>query len=194
MNFKKMKQKGFTLIELVIVVVILGVLALVVARQFGGSVTNGAKANALYEAANKVTQNWALLAQQGGASTTVASSPMILATKTAEDVVVGGSPYVAAAYQAAWSQGGLIPLTDLAQGTPGAGAYTISSYAFTLAGGGATPLEVTYAGVPDELVLQVVQKHGSGVTTLAASDATNAVVRYGTATAGMRSLTIRKPV
>lgn len=194
MNFKQAKQKGFTLIELVIVVVILGILALVISRQFGGSVSNGAKANALYESANKLSQNWALLAQQAGTSTVVASSPLVDTGKTAVDVLIGGSTYVAAAYQPAWSQAGLIPLTDLAQGTAGAGAYTISSYPVTFGGGGGSALTVTYTGVPDELVLQVVQKHGSNVTTLAASDATNGVVQYGTATAGARSMTILKPI
>jgi prepilin-type N-terminal cleavage/methylation domain-containing protein len=194
MNFKQKKQAGFTLIELVIVVVILGILALVVSRQFGGNVSNGAKANALYEASNKLTQNWALLAQQAGTSTTVASSPLVLTGKVPEDILVAGSAYIATAYQGAWTQGGLIPLTDLAQGTAGGGVYTIASYPFSIAGGGASPLSVTFNNVPDELVVQVVQKHGSGVATLAASDSANAVVQYGTATGGLRTMTVFKPI
>lgn len=184
-------QKGFTLLELVVVVLIIGILASVVSSQFGSNVTSAAKATALYEAANKLTQNWSVLATNAGTSTVVASSPLLAASKTAEDVLIGGQANVATAYQTAWTVSGLIPLTDLAQGS--AGSYKISNFPFTLGGGGGSPLTVTYTAVPDEIVLQVVAKHGSQVATLAASDTTHAVVRYGTATAGARNLTILKP-
>lgn len=186
------KQGGFTLLELVVVVLIIGILALVVGPKFGGNVTSSAKGVALYEAANKLTQNWSVLATNAGTSTIIASSPLLAASKTAEDVLIGGSANVATAYQSAWTTSGLIPLTDLAQGA--SGAYKIAGYPFTLTGGGnGNTLNVTYTGVPDEIVQQVVAKYGSQVTTLAASDTTHPTVRYGTVTAGARSLTILKP-
>ncbi|MCI4411994.1 MAG: prepilin-type N-terminal cleavage/methylation domain-containing protein, partial [Thiotrichales bacterium] len=47
-------QKGFTLIELAIVVVVLGALFAIVAQQFNGGFTSTSKANAVIEGAGKM--------------------------------------------------------------------------------------------------------------------------------------------
>lgn len=197
MKFHKIQkgaQKGFTLIELVIVVVVVGFLALIMTKQFGANVSNGAKAAALYEGANKLTSNWMLLAQTAGTSSVVASSVLPNGTttpaNTALDVLIGGRTNVATAHQSAWDFSGLSPLRSLAQGS--AGTYTIAGYGVTLGGGGSTAMSVAYATVPDEIVLQLVQKYGSGVATLAASDSTNANIQYGTVSSGARTVTIFK--
>lgn len=194
MNFKNLKQKGFTLIEMIIVVVILGVLAIIVSRAIGNGAGSGASAAALYESSNKLASNWTLLTTQAGQSTTVASNPMVLSGKSVEDVLIGGDTNMDTAYVKYWKQAGIVPLTDIAQKDSN-GYYTINSYRVALTGGGSSPISITYTGVPEEIVALVVQKHGSGVATLdAAGDSTNAVVRYSVATGGKRDLTILKPV
>lgn len=195
MKMMQKLQKGFTLIELVIVVMVLGILAVVVAKQFGSGVSDGARAQALYESANKLTQNWSLLAQSAGTSTTIVGSPIPIAAGTSGNVldllIQGGSATtMSATYLPAWATAGISSLSDIAQGT--AGSYTIVGYGVTLGGGGTTPLTVAFAGVPDTLTLQLVQKYGSKIATLAASDTTNSVIQYSTATAGARTVTILK--
>jgi prepilin-type N-terminal cleavage/methylation domain-containing protein len=194
MKFQKIQkgaQKGFTLIELVIAVVVIGFMALIMTKQFGANVSNGAKAAALYEGANKLTNNWMLLAQTAGTSSVISSSVIPAASSGALDVLIGGRTNVASAYQQYWDFAGLSPLRSLAQGS--AGSYTIAGYTATLGGGGSSPLSVAYATVPDEIVLQLVQKYGSGVSALvAAGDSTNANIQYGAPTAGARTITIYK--
>lgn len=196
MNFKNSKlQKGFTLIEMIIVVVILGVLGAIVSRAIGSGASSGATAAALYESSNKLASNWSILTTQAGQSSTVSSNPLVdtVGGKTVEDVLIGGDSNMAAAYTKYWKQAGIVPLTDIAQRDAG-GFYTINSYKLTLGGGGTTPISITFDAVPNEIVALVVQKHGSGVANLATDDLTNSVVRYSADTGGKRNLTILKPV
>jgi MSHA pilin protein MshA len=195
MKIKMMIQRkisGFTLIELVIVVVILGVLALVVAKQFGSSVSNSAKANSLYVSADKLITNWVLLTTSAGTSSIVAGSQIPTSGSDAMDVLIGGQPNVAAAYKPVWTQTGLTPLTDLVQGS--SGAYTIMGYGTSMSGGsGVLPVKIIFNGVPDEVVLLLVKKYGSNVSTLSGlGDTTNPVIQYGVPSAGSRSITVQK--
>lgn len=195
-SWNKAKQAGFTLIEMAIVVVIIGILAYVASRAFGTGVTGGAKATGLYEATNKITQSWSMLATQAGQSTVIASSPLpdAATSKTPEDVVFRGQANIATAYQSAWTQGGLIALADMAQVASG-GGYTVSGHKVTLGGGGNSPLSVTFEGVPEDVALQIVQKHGSGVSALVATgDSTNNAVRYSAVTGGLTNVTIFKAI
>lgn len=189
----KAKQAGLTLFELIVVIVIMGIIATFAAPQFTGGVTNTAKAKVLYDASNKLSQNWMTLTMVAGTSSAVALSPLLDTGKKAEDILFEGASNVAPAYASSYTSSSILPLRDLAQGT--AGAYTIQGYSVAITGGGgpSSPLIFTFTGVPNEIILNLVKDYGSGAASLATSDAAHPVIQYGTDSGdGKRNLTIRK--
>lgn len=190
---KAVKQGGFTLIEMMVVMVILGILYKLIAPSIIGS-TDGATALQLPDAAGKIATNLSMVSQQCGTSTTVTGNVLPAAGKTLSDVLFGGSANVAAAYTNCYTQSRVLPLAEIGAATATAGVYAVAGFNVSLAGGGTAPLGITFAGVPDALVLIVAQKYTPTLTALAASDSTSPVVRYGTATAGARDITILKQI
>lgn len=186
-------QRGFTLIELLVVVAVVGILATIGVRKYNDNAKSGAKAIALYETAENLTQQWMLINDKCGTTTTITGSAIPAAGKTALDVLLKGRGYVAAAYQSCYDASGVMALSGVGQGADG--AETIQGFAATLSGGGTSPISLAYATVGDTVTLPLVTKYGSGVTTLAASDAANTVVQYSTAAAdGTRTVTVFRPL
>ena len=68
---RKAAQKGFTLIELAIVGLFLGLLAIFAISQFTGSATDQTRANSLVDASAKITDTWSLIAQNCGVTTAI---------------------------------------------------------------------------------------------------------------------------
>ena len=185
-RFGKAAQKGFTLIELVVVVAVIGVLIAIVAPSITGS-RDGANAQLLVRSANSIAQNWQMINQQCGTNSAVATSPI----GDMEDVVFAGTG-INAAYQPCYTQSRVLPLTEisLSSGT----GYSIANYPVTITGGGTVPLSVTYSNVPDTLVLNIVQRYDSNVSALAAGATTTGAYTYGAPTSGARDITIIKRI
>lgn len=187
-------QRGVTLIELIIVVVVVGLLAIVGAKSFSNAgITDGAKAQAMYEAATKLSQNAVLLAQAAGVSSDATTSTLPAGgagATTLMDVLTGGPSKVSSSFPSAWSQAGIAPLADVAQGS--GASYKISNFPVTMSGGGVQPHKFVFDNVPDSVVVPLVVKFGSGTApaSAAATDTTNGVIQYGASTGGMRSVTI----
>lgn len=187
-------EAGVTLIELIIVVLVIGFLAIVGARAFSSSgVSDTAKAQALFEGCTKVSTNIVLLANAAGVSSVYASNAMAATGSNLLDVIANGSGSMAAAYQSAWAEAGLTPLSDVLKGS--AGSYQINGYTVTFGGGGTAP-HTCAMSVPDSVVNALVDKYGSGTppTTTTATDATNGTIRYTASTSGNRTVTILRPL
>ncbi len=185
-NARKTVQRGFTLIELVVVVAILGVIIMIVAPGITGS-RDGANAQLMVRAANSIAQNWQMINQQCGTNSAVAGNPV----GDIEDVIFAGTG-INPTYQPCYTQSRVLPLTEISLG--GSSTYTIANYPVTLAGGGTVPLTVTFANVPDMLVLSIVQRYDNTVDSLNAAGISTGPYTYGTPSGGARSITINKRI
>jgi prepilin-type N-terminal cleavage/methylation domain-containing protein len=165
------KQAGFTLSELLIVVVIIGVLSSVAYSQFG-SATPGVRAKTTYDAAQKIYTSWSVASQQTGVPLTTTSSPLVASGNSALDaVMVGNSPagVIAAAYQTSFQQSGLRPLSNMgvittAPAVGAAGAYKIGDYPATMTSAtvnGQTVINVVFTTVPTEVVQNIYNSHAN---------------------------------
>lgn len=190
-------EKGFTLIELVVVVAVIGLLIALVAPNVAGS-RDGATGKTLTRLSQKMTDNWTIINQTCGTTTDVANSPVTGsdATNTLKLLLGGtntaaGGYDVPAAYDACYSQAKVLPLTDSAQWS--GSAWTVAGFAPTVTWSTGM-MKVTFASVPDSLVLNVAQQYNPSLASLAASETAHPVVQYGEATGGARSLTIIRPI
>ena len=200
-------QQGFTLIELAIVGIFLGLLAVFAISMFANSATDTTKSKSLYEAATKLADNWGILAQTCGqpndiGTTLISNASDTGATTTALKnlaMLLGStsaSPVAATAYQACYTNSGIRPLNGVSTGSPG--SETVQTYAISVANkvvNGRNAVAVSYAGVPDNVVLAMYNSYSSAsgapaATTLPASDATDNQLQFGTATSGKRSVTV----
>lgn len=200
-QLRKSVQKGFTLIELAIVGLFLGLLALFAISQFSSSATDTTRANALIEASQKIADNWALVAQTCGANTDITS--LNLTTNAGTNAAVGnldlllGAASPHSSFAACFNQSGVRPLSGMAQGS---GASTsINGYITTLGAAtvnGRQAVTVAFAGVPDNVTLSLFNKLSSatGAATATAvpatADTTDPAVRFSAATAGKRTVTL----
>lgn len=207
-------QKGFTLIELAIVGLFLGLLAIFAISQFSGSATDTTKANGMFEAATKIGDNWALVAQSCGISgditltntvTGVTGATSAATAKANLDMILGTSN-AHTSFTTCVNSSGVRPLNGVATGA--AGLQTIQDYRVEAANSGGptgifpgrNTLLLTFGSaakyVPDTLILPLYNKYSStaGASTAtaipAADDTTDKAVQFGATAA--RTLTLVK--
>jgi type II secretory pathway pseudopilin PulG len=208
---KRAAQKGFTLIELAIVGLFLGLLAIFAVSQFSGSATDTTKANGLFEASIKIADNWALVAQSCGISNDITLTNMVTgvtgttlpATAAANLDMILGVANANSAYTSCVNSSGIRPLTSVATGT--AGAEVIQGYKVTAATNltlfpGRNTMMLTFGSaakyVPDTLVLPLYNKYSSATgastasTVPATADTADSAIQFGATAA--RTLTLVK--
>lgn len=196
------RQKGMTLIELAIVGLFLGLLALFGISQFSGSATDTTKAAGLYEASGKIADSWTLISQTCGTATDIATSPISATPTAAKNLsVVLGTATADTNYTSCFSQSGVRPLAGLSTGA--AGSEVVYGYAVSAANpaAGVKKLAVSYAAVPDALILALYNKYSSvaGAKTASAlpdtADTSDVQIQFAAkGTTGTRAVTIVRPL
>ena len=198
----KKLQKGFTLVELAIVGIFLGLLAVFAISQFTGSATDVTRANSIREAAAKIGDNWSVLATTCGTATNVTAQDL---SGVGADAAAGnlsllvGNAQPAAAFQACWAASGLKPLSGLTIGAAGAEALE-GNMTVTLIAPNATSIGVQVANVPTNLALQLYRRLSSQANARlaqdlpAAADQADPQFRFTAPAGGTTTVTIVRPV
>lgn len=197
---RRRAQAGFSLPEILIVVVILGILAAIVARSLGGS-TDKTNATALIRMSQKLTDNWSMIAQTCGTTTDVATSPVTGNAANALLLLIGGngdgsggSYTVPAAYVSCYQQAKVLPLTDSAQWN--GSEWRISGYEPTLTWDDTTgqpTLIVTYENVPNAIAVATIQHFVPSVTTVGDTFSSPSI-NITAGNPGTQNITLRRPV
>jgi len=196
------KEKGFTLIELVIVVVIIGVLATIMFKVFGGGVSDTAKAQALYSTTQKLNQSWMILNMNSGTSSQLntanvhplVNNAALLGGKGALEILAQGVNAVAATYQSTYINSAIVPINFL---TGSNGVYSVYGYNLVMKSYDPYRTSYTFSAVPDPIIASLVLKYGvqsdvvNGVLTPLFSNNTSAVIIFPVGNPnGKRDLTI----
>lgn len=197
----QIRQAGFTLIETMVVVILIGVLAALVATQVGSAVSTGARSKTLYVSAQKIASAWSMIVMQTGVSSNPDGSPLLAnaSNKILDAIMMGDNPpgLVASAYSSAFSRVGVKPLGDIAElktlpTTGTAGEYKIVGYPVTFASGGVGFVKIIYAGTPQELAKEVYETYtGNAFDPATVPPATSKVQYSAPAADGSMTLTIR---
>ncbi|EPG2130979.1 TPA: type II secretion system protein [Stenotrophomonas maltophilia] len=185
---KNRKVRGFTLVELIVVVALIGIVAAILLPKLLGN-TNPAKATLLSRTSTSMVQAINLIAMECGVSTTVNGSVIPAGGKNLADVLFEGESAVAPAKQSCYRRAGVLPMRD-SVARAGTG-WEVGGFPVTVTGGGSSKISISYANVPNEVVLPAAQPYTAGMIQLAASDTTSDVVNYSVESGGNRTLTYK---
>ena len=199
-QFKQSAKKGFTLIELAIVGIFLGLLALFAIAMFGSNATTATKAKGLYEAATKTADNWAVLSQSCGLTSNVKETDLTGGNDTTGannlSLLLGTAP-VAQAYKACYDASGIRPLSGTSKGAPG--EETVYEFPMTVSASSTSgSMGISYANVAPEVALAMYQAYSSApkasiATTMpTTADTTDPQLRFSAPVDGKYTVTIMR--
>lgn len=166
------KQGGFTLIEMMISVIVIGVLATVIYSMFSGGVTNRATALQKWDLTNRLVTVMTVASQSGG-GTNVAGNPFVKSGGTLLDVLVGGETCVADKFQRYYRTMGVRSFEESLEvqkapvctgATATKGVYLMGNSTVDVAGTNGT-MTVTFSAMTTDEVDAIVGEHGDGKTT-----------------------------
>lgn len=200
-NHIKKKAKGFTIIELLLVITVIGILGALLAPYFTNYVQRGATARGIVTFSDSATKAVRNVVVSSGTTANVSTSPLITAPNTFMDILIGGGDYVAAAYERAYRQAGITTLdrsvtttTAPVAGTT-AGVYQIGDYPVTVTSGTTGQMDVVVSDVPSDIVEAIKDDREGNETFDAATADTTGVLQYTVADAnGNHTVTVRSSI
>ncbi|VFM96067.1 MAG: prepilin-type N-terminal cleavage/methylation domain-containing protein [Candidatus Kentron sp. G] len=170
------KQGGFSLIELLIAVIIIGVLAAIAIAGFGTGATNNARAKSIISAATKLSNNWIYVATGLGISTNIgdaedATNGIFDSTldASAPTTVLGllmennGANLNTDSLRDKFDTLGIRSLRDLGSWDADASTFTLDVHGVTMQTDGDDNIEVVFDNVPEEVRDVIESDRGPGV-------------------------------
>lgn len=177
---RKRNQGGFTLIELMIVVVIIGILAVVLARALKGT-SDPANATAIKSVAQDMTQAIGYIHANLGTGLSATSNALPVSGQGMLDVLVNGANSVNSTYRDNFSRIGVRTLEGTIRvvsrpngATPG--SYNVNSYPVSFVSCATGYVCTQFANVPSSTVNELAGKYA--VTFAAGTAVTSGTLQY----------------
>lgn len=192
-NLKAAVQRGFTLIELIIVVAILGIIIAITVNAVRGT-SDAANAQAISGSAKQFAKAIGYLHVQMGSGIDPINSALPSSGLGMLDVLMIGEDAVNTTYRDRYKQISMRPLEGDFRvvnrptgSTPG--VYQVLTYPVSFAACSLGKICVQYANVPSETVAELATKAGLG-TFSAATAVTTGALRYTAAVSGFHTVTV----
>ncbi|EPQ6932483.1 type II secretion system protein [Pseudomonas aeruginosa] len=184
-------QKGFTLVEVLITIILIGVIAAIVYPLINNFVSSKANAQEMMSVAQNIVRTASMMNQTMRAPTTVTSNPLTASGNNLLDAVVMGDKVtgiISATYAPRYATSGIRPMSDAVtitnQPTAGsAGTYQVGDSVISLTNISSRQMGVQFTNVPTELVQEIFLSREGG-TFNGATARTTGVVRYAAVSGG----------
>lgn len=202
LSCRKTRQRGYTLVELAIIGMFVGLLAVFSVDQMSARVGDAQKANAIHLNSKRLADGWSALWQFCGLSADSLASVSVgngASTAAANNIsLLAGLVPANASYTRCFTASGLRPMSTVMTGPAGStkfmGFATTWSYTTVF---GRHAAVISYANVPDDVFLPLYRKHSKVATAAstysmaaATTDTTDPGFRFSAATAGRRTVSI----
>lgn len=206
-----LRQGGFTIAELAIVILILGIVSSIIANRFTGAGVSGARARAVQSMADSLADMTRVMANQAGTPSVFRGGPVFAtASHTMLDVAAGGQVAVAPAHQASYRAAGLAILRSLvvtSQPTSSSpGSYMVQGYTVSVKNADGPAFDcssipsaaasgygcVEFNNVPVQVLQSVLEDREGGLATVSPTGKTFGSVQHTPPVNGMVTMYLIK--